>query len=146
MILNPANARFGQTLETSASPEMIWTIWTNVQAWPTWDTELEYAKLEGPFVLGAKGKLKAKGNQEAEFVITALEPGRSYTFSTILPMNSSLNVQRSLEQTGTQTSFTHLVTFEGPLAAPISNQLGPVYRAALPMVMERIRVLAEATK
>ena len=97
MILNPANTRFSQTLETSASPETIWTIWTNVQAWPTWDTELEYAKLEyakleGPFALGAKGKLKAKGNQEAEFVITTLEPGRSYTLSTILPMNSSLNV------------------------------------------------------
>ena len=52
--------KFSHTLKTSASPERIWAIWTDVDRWSAWDTELSHADLEQPFSLGAVGKLTPK--------------------------------------------------------------------------------------
>jgi hypothetical protein len=134
---------FSHTLTTTA-PKRIWSLWTDVQRWPNWDTELEHAALHGPFELGAGGRLKSKGSPPSTFVVTEFERGTRYTFTTELPWGSSLNVKRYLAREGEATCFTHEVWFSGPLALPLGATLGRRFKAALPGVMERLKQLAEA--
>jgi uncharacterized protein YndB with AHSA1/START domain len=139
------NADFSHTVQTKARPEAVWRLWTEVSTWPSWDSELESVRLEVPFGAGASGMLKGKGAPESAFVIDDVVPGASYRFSTKLPFGGALVIDRTLTPLPEGTRFEHHVRFQGFGGWLLSGFLGGGYRKALPGVMEKIRVLAEAS-
>lgn len=134
--------RFEHTLETTAPAERIWQLWTDVAGWPRWDTALVAARLDGPFALGAQGRLHSKGSPTSTFRIVELEPGRSYTFAVLLPL-AELRVRRVLAPAPAGTRYTHTVSFVGPLGWLFGLLLGRQFQTMLPGVMERLRQLAQ---
>ena len=136
--------KFSHTLKTAASPTQIWTIWTDVENWSQWDTELKDARLEGLFRLGAIGKLTPKTGQVARFEISQFTLEESYTFTVQLPL-CKLNVYRYLHSRSNDTYFTHEVSFQGLLAPLFGLLLGRQFQTVLPSVMENIKQIAETT-
>jgi uncharacterized protein YndB with AHSA1/START domain len=134
--------RFQHTTDTTASAERIWQLWTDVAGWPRWDTALVSAHLDNPFAHNARGRLQSKGSPESAFTVVELEPGRSYTFAVPL-LFAELRVRRALTPTPAGTSYTHEVSFVGPLGWLFGLMLGRQFRAMLPGVMEQLRLLAE---
>ena len=134
--------RFSHTVRTTAPPEEIWSLWTDVARWPDWDTELASASLDGDFGLGATGTLKPERGPASRFTIAELSPGEGYAFMIGLPL-CRLGVARRLAREAGGTSFTHEVSFEGPLSFVFGALLGGRYRWALPGVMENLRGEAE---
>lgn len=142
--LRQTNTHFSHTLTTTARPETIWIIWTDVPNWSRWDDGLKTADLDGPFTVGTGGRLIPDKGPKSRFVITDLVPGQSYTFRTRLPLGS-LYVKRFLTQQNGQTAFTHEVWFTGLTKGIFGRALGRNYRAILPDVLEKIKTLAETT-
>jgi hypothetical protein len=137
-----SNTRFNHTVETTAPPETIWRIWTDVPTWKAWDDGLKTAELDGPFATGTKGTLIPDKGPKARFVLTEVVPGQSYTFRTKLPLGA-LYVKRVLSTQNGKTAFTHEVWFTGLTKGMFGRALGRNYRQILPGVMEKIRLLAE---
>jgi hypothetical protein len=134
--------RFSYTLKTIAAPEVIWQIWTDVDRWADWDTELKDACLKGDFALNAVGKLTPRKGRVSEFRVSQLNLGQSYTFTIALPL-CKLNIHRYLSCESDGIYFTHEVTFSGILAFLFGLLLGRDFRAALPRVMENVKQIAE---
>mgnify|MGYP003417847197 CR=1 FL=1 len=134
--------KFNHTLKTSASPAQIWAIWTDVEHWSRWDTELKDSQLEGTFGLNAVGKLTPKTGQISTFKISQFMSGESYTFTVQLPL-CKLNVYRYLRSQSDGTYFTHEVSFQGLLAVVFGSLLGRQFQTVLPSVMENIKRIAE---
>jgi len=134
--------RFDHTVQTTASPAQIWALWTDVARWPDWDTELASASLRGDFGLGATGTLKPKSGPASGFTITDLTPGEGYAFDIRLPL-CRLRIERRLAREAGGTSFTHEISFEGPMSFVFGALLGGRYRRALPGVMGNLRREAE---
>ncbi|MEL6256714.1 MAG: SRPBCC family protein [Bacteroidota bacterium] len=138
-----SNKHFWYSLETSASPEKIWSIWTEVGEWKNWDSGLKDAELsDSEFGLGAKGFIYSLEGRKSRFKVVNYEEGVSYTFKTNLPLGG-LYVKRYLEQSGNNTKFTHEIWFKGITAGIFSKTFGPEFREMLPEVLEKIRKLAE---
>jgi hypothetical protein len=135
--------KFKHTVKTSASPERIWAIWTDVEHWSEWDTELHNSALDGLFRLGAIGKLTPKTGRVSTFEISQFSLGKSYTFTVKLPL-CKLNVHRYLRSESDGVYFTHEVSFNGVLAIGFGLLLGRKFQAELPSVMENIKRIAEA--
>ncbi|GAB4442114.1 MAG: hypothetical protein OHK0015_40260 [Chloroflexi bacterium OHK40] len=133
---------FAHTLETTAAAEQVWELWTDVAGWPRWDTALCAARLDGPFVYQAQGRLQATGSPESRFTVVELEPGRSYTIAVPLLL-AELRVRRALTPMPAGTRYTHEVSFAGSLEGLFGLLLGRRFRAMLPEVMERLRQLVE---
>ena len=143
----PANAKqsnchFSHTESTTASSDKIWHVWIDVPNWKQWDKGLKEATLEGEFNVGAKGKLIPDKGPKSKFVISALEPNKSYTFKTKIPFGW-LIIRHTLETKENKTFFTHDVQFTGLLKRVLSNKLGKNYRVMLPSVMTEIKLIAE---
>ncbi len=134
---------FGFEVETRASGESVWKVWTDVDAWPTWDTELESARIDSPFGEGATGALKSKGSPEATFRIEGVVAGSRYRLVTKLPLGGRLIVDRSLTQVSAGTRFRHDVKFEGFGGWVLSKFLSKGFRKALPKVMHLVATRAE---
>lgn len=135
--------KFSHTISTTATPENIWDIWTDVENWADWDKELESARLKDQvFDLGAKGVLRPKSGPASSFVVSEYEPTKGYAFTTQLPL-CELVVRRQLNERGDGLEFTHEVSFIGPLSSVFGRLLGRRFRIALPGVMENVRSIAE---
>ena len=135
--------RFSHTLKTTASPERIWEVWTDVAHWSDWDTELKNAYLEVPFSLGAVGKLTPKTGRVSTFKVSQFNLGKSYTFTLKLPL-CRLNIHRYLTDRSDGLYFTHEVSFQGILAFVFGLLLGRQFKAVLPSVMANVKQIAEA--
>jgi hypothetical protein len=134
--------KFSHTLKTSASAAKIWHIWTDVERWSQWDTELHTARLDEPFELGAIGQLTPKRGSTSRFKISQFNPGQSYTFTLKLPL-CRLNVHRYLSDRTDGVYFTHEVSFQGLLAFIFGLLLGRQFRSVLPSVMQNVKQIAE---
>lgn len=137
-----SNTRFSHTVETSASPEAIWRVWTDVPNWKAWDDGLKDAQLNGPFAAGAKGALIPDRGPKSTFRLTEVIPNQSYTFRTKLPLGA-LNVKRFLTTQNGKTAFTHEVWLTGVSKGIFGRALGRNYRKMLPDVMSKINRIAE---
>jgi len=136
------NKHFWYSAETTASPQKIWQVWTDVPNWAAWDSGLKSAKMDGLFKINAKGKITSLENRDSNFKIVEFEDGVSYTFKSQLPL-ASLYVKRYLKTEQNKTIFTHEVWFSGPLGGLFAKQFGPKFRTMLPEVLNKIKKIAE---
>lgn len=139
-----SDLRFAHTVDTSASPEAIWALWTNVDSWGEWDSGLRRARIDGELGLGTRGRLVPKRGFPSRFEISEWAPGEAYAFTTKLP-RAELVVRRSfVEAPEGVTRFRHEVYFTGSRAETWAARLAPSFRRQLPPVMARLAELAEA--
>lgn len=55
------NWEINEVREANTLPSTVWSVWKDVPNWPTWDSDLEWSRLNGAFAEGATGVLKPKG-------------------------------------------------------------------------------------
>ena len=117
-----------------------WGGLTDVPGWSRWDT-VEAPRIDGPFLLGARGATTSQGMEPA-FEVTALVGQEAYELTFPL-LGGALLLHRSFDADPSRTLFTHRVRFTGESGAAIAPTLTPGFRAALPRVMDALRRLAE---
>src|SRR5262245_44764455 len=52
------------SIETTAAPEAIWRLWSDVPRWPEWNADLERCELSGPFAAGSMITMTPRGEEE----------------------------------------------------------------------------------
>ena len=135
------NREFSHTLSTSAHPDAVWRLWTDVSTWKDWDKGLKDAELSGPFVKGAQGKIIPLSGPPARFDVTECDKEQGCAFETHLPF-ARLEVRRSFASRD-PVAFRHDVKFKGALAIVWAGLLGAGFRKALPPTMQALAECAE---
>ena len=141
--MKQSNHHFSFTISINNSIEKIWEELTNVKDWYKWDTEILNAKLEGDFIVGAKGTMQPKKGPKLKFYISEIIPNKSYTFNTIMPVGE-LVIKRSLVKENNEIHFTDDIKFTGFLKYIFGLMLGGQFRKVLPEVMLKFKNLAES--
>ena len=60
-------------IETTAAPEAIWRLWSDVPRWPEWNADLERSELSGPFAAGSVITMTPHGQEPIELRIADLQ-------------------------------------------------------------------------
>jgi Polyketide cyclase / dehydrase and lipid transport len=129
------------SVETNAPPETVWALWTDVENWPTWDQEVQHAKIQGPFATGTKGTLKPKGGPQSSFTMTDTVPFRSFTSRSKLPL-TTLDFHHTLHVNGATTTVEHRVVMSGPLTFLFRRLIGTKIQRGLPHAVAELGRLA----
>ena len=64
----------------------VWKVWSDIDQWHVWQSDIEYAKLEGDFVEGSHFKLKPKGVSEVDIQLIQVETNKVFTDQTNFPL------------------------------------------------------------
>ncbi len=121
-----------------APPVAVWALWLDVAARPRWHPRLEWARLDGPASVGARGAWKPAGARPVSVEITELEPQRRLVLrGTHGPPVARGHYEHELEPLADgATRVTHRLTLTGPLARPIARVLGrPLAAFATPAAL-----------
>lgn len=132
-----------ETVDTGATPNQIWSIWAEVENWPVWDSELEWVKMEGPFVQGTTGTMKPRGGPVVCFVLTNVDENRQFSDRTKLPLTKIEFIHRYETAANGSGRIVHKVEMTGFLAPLFGRVIGRKIRTHLRSAMEELSNLAE---
>ncbi|WAJ33790.1 polyketide cyclase [Arthrobacter sp. FX8] len=60
---------YENSIETSATPESIWRLWSDVENWGVWNGEIEKIEINGPFAAGSQIVMTPPGDDPIPLVI-----------------------------------------------------------------------------
>ena len=136
------------SLRVDVAPEAVWALWMDVEARPRWHPRLEWARLDGPATLGARGAWKPAGTRPVQVVVTAIEaPRRLVLRGTHGPPVARGHYEHEVQPLPDGGSLvTHRLRLTGPLARPIGRLLGrPLGAFAGPVALEALAKVLNST-
>ena len=132
---------YEHSLETTATSEQLWRLYSDVGSWPSWDSSNEYTTLDGPFETGARGSMKFLGQDPLPFTLVEVDPGRFFVDETDLG-GVVVRFEHGLQSEAGVTRITPRVTISGPTADEAGPALGPKITADIPEQLAAIARLA----
>lgn len=116
-----------RTIDISAPPERIWEIMSDIARWPEWTPTVTNVELldTGPFRVGMRARLRQPRLPVAVWTVTAIEPGRAFTWESLNPGVTAVATHRiDVRGTSTVNQVTLKLEWTGWLAPLIRLLFG----------------------
>ena len=94
--------------------DRLWSVWSDVDAWHTWQSDLDHAKLDGPFAAGSTFQLKAKGGPRVRIALLTVEPNRRFVDLTRFPLAKMYGEHQFIAR-GDEIEIRTSISVEGAL-------------------------------
>jgi uncharacterized protein YndB with AHSA1/START domain len=117
---------FTKTIDIAAPPDWVWDAMTDVEHWPDWTASVTSIKRldAGPFAVGSRARIKPPKLLPAIWTVTALIPGRSFTWISGMPglrVTGHHEVESGMSGSRVTLSIQFEGIFRGVAAAGISQ-------------------------
>ncbi|MBC5809256.1 MAG: SRPBCC family protein [Candidatus Eremiobacteraeota bacterium] len=109
-------ATYGKSRETTATPERVWSVWSDPNNWTRWNSGIKAARLDGPLVSGAKGSMTTSHGSTHEVTFTNVEPPRRFRMNMDGPPLTSFAFICEVTPNGSGSTIAQSVAISGPLA------------------------------
>src|SRR5256886_14553667 len=73
---------YGTSVETIASPEKVWRVWSDMSTWGEWNPNVSTMDWEGGFASGTAGVMNTNAGQHHQMELGDVQPGRSFALHT----------------------------------------------------------------
>lgn len=130
------------TVPINALPEIVWSLWHDVESWPSWDPSLASSSLKDSFVVGARGELLMKNGQRASFVITECVPYNSFTIAGKL-FGATLHFEHDLREVDGTVYVRHTAYLTGVLKPVFWILMKNDFKKIIPESLNNLASLAE---
>jgi carbon monoxide dehydrogenase subunit G len=117
------------TTDIDAAPDAVWQILADVEHWPEWTASMTSIDRldEGPLAVGSRARVKQPKLPIANFVVTDLQPGASFEWTSKRAGMTSVGDHRIAPRgAGSQVKLTFRMT--GALAPLVSVFSGKLIR------------------
>jgi hypothetical protein len=105
---------YSQTVK-DLSAERVWSVWTDVNQWHTWQDDVEYARLDGQFESGNKIAFRPKGGPNVQLELTDVRKNSVFVDVTRFPFARMIDSHEIIER-GDELEIKSTITMQGPLA------------------------------
>ena len=94
--------------------EEVWRIWTDVNNWSKWHSDLDYCQMDDSFEVGKHFILKPKGVRPVKIILTEIDDGHRFTDCTNF-FGAKMYDTHALEETPEGLKLTNILVVKGPL-------------------------------
>jgi Polyketide cyclase / dehydrase and lipid transport len=132
-----------QSFETTASPEAIWGLWSDVAGWPEWIADIEHIEISGPFAAGSTITMTPAGQDPVELRIAeAVEPER-FVDEADLGDIVVRTIHRVEPLEGDRRRIVYRMEIGGAAADSVGPELGPQISGDFPETLAALVERAE---
>jgi Polyketide cyclase / dehydrase and lipid transport len=132
-----------QSIETTASPEAIWRLWSDVPGWSDWIADIEQIAISGPFAAGGTITMTPAGQDPVELRIAeAVEP-EMFVDEADLGEVVVRTIHRVERREGDRNRVVYRMEISGPAADTVGPELGPQISGDFPETLAALVEHAE---
>lgn len=132
---------YENAVETTAAPEAIWCLWSDVENWGTWNAEIEKIEINGPFAAGSQILMTPPGDDPIPLVIAEAVENERFVdearFGDLL-----LRTAHRIEAEQGRTRVVYRMEITGSGADEAGPQIGPGITADWPETMAALVKMA----
>ena len=132
-----------QSIETTASPEAIWRLWSDVAGWPEWNADIEHIEISGPFAAGSTISMTPVGQDPVELRIAEAVKPDLFVDGAEVANVVVRTVHRVERLDGDRNRIVYRMEINGPAADDVSPELGPQISADFPATLAALARQAE---
>ncbi len=135
-----------RSVETTASPQAVWKIWSDTPTWQEWNPDVQSMTLNGPFAAGTTGTMKTKqGTRQIQ--LTEVVPGRSFRLeTTVIPLTRfAFECQVAVGPAG-KTTIRQGIRVGGPLGGVVGGMMGKQIADTFPALLQSLARKAEGSE
>lgn len=126
-------------IETSATADIIWSIFRDVPGWKTWNAGIEHVDIDGPFSTGTWFTMKPPGEDPLRSRLVEVRENERFVDETRIG-HLAITVAHRIESLGAgRTRIVYAVEASGPDA----SEIGPAVASDFPQVLAALAKLAE---
>ena len=82
-------AEYGTSVESTASPDKVWKIWSDMSTWGDWNPNVSTMEWQGGFASGTTGIMNTRAGQHHKMKLLDVVPGRSFALETsVVPLTT----------------------------------------------------------
>src|SRR5262245_2480578 len=134
------------SVETTASPESIWRLWSDVTTWREWNADIERIELTGPFVPGSTIAMTPVGQETVELLIAEVSEPSLFVDQADLG-EVVVRTTHTVERLGDERNrVTYRMEITGPASDTVGPELGPKISGDFPETLAALveRAAAES--
>ena len=132
---------YQNAVETTAAPEAIWRLWSDVENWGTWNAEIEKIEINGPFAAGSQILMTPPGDDPIPLVIAEAVENERFVdearFGDLL-----LRTTHRIDADQGRTRVVYRMEITGSGADEAGPQIGPGITADWPETMAALVKMA----
>ena len=137
---------YGTSVETSAAPEKVWRIWSDMSTWGEWNPNVETMDWSGGFVSGSSGVMNTKAGQHHKMQLVDVQAGRSFALITSVVPGTKFRFNCRIEPAGGgKTKVGQTVEVGGPLGPVLGGMMGPQVSKEFGTLLSNLARKAETT-
>lgn len=136
---------YGTSVETSAAPDRVWRIWSDMSTWGRWNPNVATMDWTGGFSSGTTGVMNTRAGQHHNMQLVDVEPGRSFALETSVVPGTRFRFNCRVEPAGGKTGISQTVTVQGPLGGIMGGILGPQVSKEFGTLLANLAREAEAS-
>ncbi|HLZ95883.1 MAG TPA: SRPBCC family protein [Candidatus Dormibacteraeota bacterium] len=137
-------AEYGTSVETSASPDKVWKIWSDMSTWGDWNPNVSTMDWQGGFQSGTTGVMNTRAGQHHRMKLVDVVPGRSFALETSVVPGTTFRFNCRIEPAGGTTKVGQWVAVKGPLGPVMGGMLGPQVSKEFGTLLTNLARRAEA--
>lgn len=135
-----------RAVETSASPEAVWKVWSDTATWQEWNPDVQSMTLNGPFAAGTTGMMKTKQGTR-QILLSQVVPGRSFRLeTTVIPLTRFLFDCQAAAGANGRTRVSQAITVGGPLGGVVGGMMGKQIADTFPALLQGLVRKAESSE
>jgi uncharacterized protein YndB with AHSA1/START domain len=136
---------YGTSVETTASPEKVWRIWSDMSTWGQWNPNVTTMDWQGGFVSGTTGVMNTPSGQHHKMQLADVQPPRSFALLTSVVPGTRFRFNCRIEPSNGKTKISQTVEVRGPLGPVMGGMLGPQVSKEFGTLLQNLARKAEAS-
>ena len=137
-------SEYGTSVETSATPDKVWKIWSDMSTWGDWNPNVSTMEWQGGFQSGTSGVMNTRAGQHHKMSLVDVVPGRSFALLTSVVPGTTFRFNCRIDAAGGTTKVAQYVEVKGPLGPILGGMLGPQVSKEFGTLLANLAKKAEA--
>lgn len=130
--------------ETTASPDRIWSIWSDPSTWAEWNPNVQKVTLNGAFTDGATGTMTTRSGGTHQIRLSEVKPRQGFRLDTqVIPLTRFAFMCRITPGAAGRTTISQSLAMSGPLAPVFSPMMGDQVAKTFEPLLEGLAKKAE---
>ena len=82
-------AEYGTSVETTASPDKVWKVWSDMSTWGEWNPNVSTMEWQGGFQSGTTGVMNTRAGQHHKMKLLDVVPQQGFALETsVVPLTT----------------------------------------------------------